>query len=113
VNGQTTNTNEEEWLMFSRYLTITAFVVALGLLSGCQGSYHKETKLERNWGKSFEATKNQILNPGAGENLEPVEGLNGQSAERAGIKYRKGFEAQTGKSSYTINLGGVEKIGSK
>ena len=98
--------------MFSRYLTIMIFVIAVMLLFACQSSYHRETQLEQNWGKSFEAAKtNQILNPAAGENLDPVEGLNGQCAEGATVKHRKGFEGQKGNSSYTINLGGVEKIG--
>lgn len=98
--------------MFARYFTITTFFVALSLCLGCQGNYHKQTKLERNWGKSFESTKtNQILNPDAGKSLDPVEGFDGQSAERVVIKYRKGFEDTRGKSSYTINLGGIEKIG--
>ena len=61
---------------------------------------------------SFESAKtNQILNPDAGKSPDPVEGFDGQSAERVVIKYRKGFEDTRGKSSYTINLGGIEKIG--
>lgn len=39
--------------------------------------------LEKNWGRSYESARyNQILNPEAGKNLDPVEGLEGPAAER-------------------------------
>ena len=43
---------------------------------------HEETAIDLNWGRSYETAKyKQILNPDAGQNLDPVEGLDGTAAE--------------------------------
>ena len=48
-----------------------------------------------NWGKSFESAKNnQILNPDAGKNLDPVVGIDGQAAAYNADKYKKSFEKE-------------------
>ncbi len=48
--------------------------------------------LEGDYGKSYNMAKyNQILNPGASKNLEPVAGLNGKAAEAAMKKYTDSF----------------------
>jgi hypothetical protein len=52
---------------------------------GCaqQTAAKKQSRLDQNWGRSYEtALYNQILNPEAGKNIEPVEGLEGPAAER-------------------------------
>ena len=52
-----------------------------------------ESRLEKNWGRSFEAAKyNQTLNPEAEKNLAPVEDLEGPNAERIMESYKKGDE---------------------
>ncbi len=49
--------------------------------------------LTKDFGKSFkEARDNQILNPEASENLEPVEGLDGNAGVNAMGRYHKFFE---------------------
>ena len=49
--------------------------------------------LDQNWGKSYETAKyNQILNPEASKNLDPVLGLDGQAAESNVEKYRDSFK---------------------
>jgi hypothetical protein len=49
--------------------------------------------LEMNWGKSIESAKNnQILNPDAGKNIDPVVGLDGEIAGHGVNKYKKSFE---------------------
>lgn len=53
------------------------------------------------------ALSNQILNPDAEENLEPVSGLDGAAASTIMDQYRKGFEKPAATSLYTINLGDV------
>ena len=64
--------------MLSRPSIIIAFSITLLLFAGCTHS-----TLEENWGSSYEAAKvNQIANPEASENLDPVDGLDGQLAEQ-------------------------------
>ena len=76
--------------MLTRCLTLIGLIAALLIFSGCA---KKETKVERNWGSSFESAKQgQILNPEAGKNLEPVVGLDGQAAVIVIEKYRQGFK---------------------
>jgi len=101
--------------MSYRTLVLIAMIAALLLTSGCCGNSHRlefqcETMLDQNWGKSVEAAKSsQILNPQAGENLDPVVGLDGQAAERNLEQYRQDSEEQA-PQSYTINL---ETVGTR
>ena len=77
-------------------------IVLLAMFSvslwGCAGNVPEAQRvnyLDMNFGKSFESAKNnQILNPDAGKNLEPVVGLNGVEAEYGVDKYKKSFEKQ-------------------
>jgi hypothetical protein len=48
--------------------------------------------LDENWGRSLEEAKtNQILNLEAQKNLDPVVGLDGQTAEKVMKAYRESF----------------------
>ena len=77
-------------------------IVVLAMFSvslwGCAGNVPEAQRtdyLNMNYGKSFKSAKNnQILNPDAGNNLEPVVGLNGEAAENGVDKYKKSFEKQ-------------------
>jgi len=77
-------------------------IVVLAMFSvslwGCAGNVPEAQRtdyLNMNYGKSFESAKNnQILNPDAGKNLEPVVGLNGEAAEQGVDKYKKSFEKE-------------------
>jgi hypothetical protein len=88
------------------------WVVILGIFSitlwGCAGNLPQGKRmenLEMNWGKSFEsAKKNQILNPDAGKNLEPVVGLNGEAAEHGVNKYKESFKKETEKQDIRVPL---------
>ena len=96
--------------MGTRCLIVIGLIAALSVFSGCGGT----TKLDRNWGKSFESAKsNQILNPEAGQNLDPVVGLDGQAAEGGLGTYRKGFERKGSEETYNLNLGSIGSIGKK
>jgi hypothetical protein len=69
---------------------------------GCS-QIQKETLSDKNWGRSYEAAKyNQILNPDATENLNPVDGLDGQAANSNVEKYRESFKRK--KSQETVNI---------
>jgi hypothetical protein len=71
------------------------FIVVM--LVGCGPS---PITLTPKWGESFTMAKQgQILNPEAGENLAPVEGLDGQAAQATVEAYRKSFEPDPDKSS--------------
>ena len=88
--------------MLIRYFTLIGLTAALLIFSGCAS---RETMLNRNWGSSFESAKsNQILDPEAGKNLDPVVGLDGQAAGISMEKYRQGFKKEeSGGLSLTIN----------
>ena len=51
----------------------------------------KDSELDRNWGRSYEAARyNQIQNPQAENNLSPVTGLEGQVGEQIMKNHVKG-----------------------
>jgi hypothetical protein len=80
-----------ENLMSVKCLTLTVLLIVLTTFSAC-GQSLSQSNLKNNWGASYHAAKNsQILNPGASENLEPVEGLDGQAALINTKEYREGF----------------------
>jgi hypothetical protein len=93
--------------MGARCLIVIVLIAAMSIFSGCGA-----TKLDKNWGKSFESAKSdQILNPEAGQNLDPVVGLDGQAAESSVVTYRKGFSPKKGKQTINLNLGSIGSIG--
>ena len=88
---------------------VTAFCVTLLLITGCT-----QSTLNTNWGTSFEEIRdNQIANPGASENLDPVVDLDGQMAERVMESYRQGSAGQKKSATYNLRLGGIDGIGAK
>ena len=67
---------------------ITAITTVV-VLASCQVRPWKETTLDKNWGRSFEAARyNQILNPDAAGNGNPVVGIDGEIAAKSIQKYR-------------------------
>lgn len=96
--------------MGTRCLIVIGLIATLSLFSGCGA-----TKLDKNWGKSFESAKSsQTLNPEAGKNVEPVVGLDGQAAESGLGTYRKGFERKgSEKKVYNLNVGSIGSTSSK
>ena len=89
--------------MLYRTACMTVAMIMIAGLSGC------ESLLQENWGRSYEtALHQQILNPQAEQNLAPVEGLDGPSAERNMEQYQKG-EKQDKKSSSSIGVLTVQK----
>ena len=85
----------KEDAMRSIVMLICAFVASLFLFTGCQTEIFTpvESKLEKNWGRAFEAAKhNQTLNPEAQKKEGPVEGLDGEAARINMDEYRNSFE---------------------
>ena len=94
--------------MWARYLILISSIALLQMSMGCAGT----TELERNWGRSFESAKSsQILNLDAQKNLEPVAGLDGQTAQIVVETYRGSFAPAEGEEAYTVNLGSIGSIG--
>lgn len=79
-------------------------LAGIALLAGCADS--RVTRHEADFGTSQKlAIYNQILNPAAEENLDPVEGLDGQAAAETIDKYRDSFGSTKQPTNYTINIG--------
>ena len=77
---------------------------------GCAGGKieARETSLDKNWGRSYETAKfNQIVNPDADKNLDPVVGLDAAAAESNMKKYRESFEKATERPVYNISIGSL------
>ena len=75
---------------------------------GCAGGKIEATEgsLDKNWGRSYETAKfNQIVNPEAEKNLDPVVGLDADAAEKNMTKYRESFEKETERPVYNIDIG--------
>jgi len=64
-------------------------------ISGCAGTtpYSEDSLTNRNWGRPYEtAIYNQMLNPDAAKNLDPVLGLDGSAAQNNVEKYKESFK---------------------
>ena len=92
--------------MLTRCLLLVGLIAALAMLPSCGGKsayIQQETMLDKNWGRSYESAKyNQMLNPDAGKNPDPVAGMDGQAAERSIEKYRKGEGKKKDSNEYGI-----------
>jgi len=74
---------------------LAIFSVSLWNCAGNVPEAQRIDYLNMNYGNSFEsATNNQILNPDAGKNLDPVVGLDGQAAGYTVDRYKKSFEKE-------------------
>jgi hypothetical protein len=84
--------------MIKKTIAFTMACAMLALFAGCSssGPVYEETLLDKNWGRSVETAKyNQILNPDAGKNLAPVEGLDGIAADNSVQKYENSFKKES------------------
>jgi hypothetical protein len=89
---------------------IITILCLLTLCAGCTAPSLFEmpgpTRVEMDYGTSFKLSKfNQILNPEAEKNLEPVTGMDGQAAKATLEKYRKDFEKPPAPPTYTLSFG--------
>lgn len=92
-----------------RYLALIGLTIVLSTSSVCAETfvewYQRTYQRETHFGVSHEAAKSgQILNPEAGENLDPVYGLDGEAAETTTEKYRKSFGEAREEPVYPINI---------
>ncbi len=85
---------------------IIALMGLVGIVIAFSGCSEASSRLEANYGESVRQAKtSQILNPDAGKNLEPCEGLDGQAAAIVMDEYRKGFRKEEKKKSIISILG--------
>jgi hypothetical protein len=96
---------DKEIAMLKTSIIAAVLIGLISALAGCNGAYmyQEETALDRNWGRSYETAKyNQMLNTDAGQNLDPVEGLDGVPAGYSVEKYQDTFKED--QSQETINI---------
>ena len=79
-------------------ISIGVLMVLFFFLSGCAGNLQESPRsyyLQDNFGRSLETVKyRQTLNPEAGLTAEPMEELEGRSADMAVDKYRQSYERE-------------------
>lgn len=74
------------------------------IMGGCA-----PTTLGENWGTAYQAMRaNQVLNPAAGEQLDPVVGQDGRVGATAMEAYRKGFEKPDAGLDRSVVTSGVQ-----
>ncbi len=78
-------------------------IIAGAVLAGCSSM---TGRVAMDYGTSYQLAKhNQILNPDAEKNLEPVYGFEGAAAQATLEKYEKSFEKENVAPVYSINVG--------
>jgi hypothetical protein len=85
--------------------------LGLALIAGCGHLYtDKQAPVHRNWGAAFHASRlTQVLDPTAGQKLEPLTGMDGQACTLALEAYHATFTKETReKSPVTININGLQ-----
>ncbi len=81
--------------MLKSYFLVIGIITGLLFVSSCSETtqLQSESLLDRNWGRSYEtAIYNQVGNPDADKNLDPVIGLDGTAAEYNVDKHRESFK---------------------
>ena len=88
-----------------RSMIVTLAVVSVGLVVGACAP----TTISPNWGTAYQHMRaKQVLNPEAGEQLDPVEGQDGKASATAMETYRKGFEKPDAEFSRSVVATGVQ-----
>ena len=88
-----------------RTVSVTVAFVGIGLLFGACAP----TTLSPNWGRAYQEMRaNQVLDPTAGEQLDPVEGQEGRVNATAMEAYRKGFERPDAEFARSAVTSGVQ-----
>ena len=81
--------------MFKRHFLIIGIFSGMLFIASCAGTtpYSEDSLTNRNWGISKEtAIYNQMLNPDAAQNLDPVSGLDGSASTNNVEKYKNSFK---------------------
>ena len=91
---------------YMKHMMFIGMIAAFSLTIGCAW---QESRVAMDYGTSYQLQiYNQTLNPEAAKNQAPVTGMNGQAAQNATEKYRKGFEKESQTStSYQFSIGSM------
>ncbi len=88
--------------MKKTFFVLINLLVIVMLLGGCTVF---ESRLEKDYGNSHRlAIVNQTLNPEAEKNLEPVYGIDGNTADIIVESFQKGFEERSRKASFPLDV---------
>ena len=87
-----------------RFLFLPCAMLVLATTSGCAGT----PRLDRDFGRSVTALRTQqVFNPQAALNRDPVAGMDGKAANAAYESYQKSFTAPVPPTAaFTIGVGG-------
>ena len=88
-----------------KIMNLAVAVVSIGLMFGACS----RATISPNWGVSYQDMRaHQVLDPTAGEKLDPVEGQDGKVNATAMEAYRKGFEKPDAEFSRSAVTSGVQ-----
>ncbi len=88
--------------MRNPFFVLLNLLVIVMLLGGCTVS---ESRLEKDYGNSHRlAIVNQTLNPEAEKNLEPVDGIDGNTANIIVESFQKGFEERSREPKFPLDV---------
>jgi hypothetical protein len=80
-------------------------LIVVALLGGCATTTPEV--LDSKFGDAVNMAKaQQTLHPEASQNTQPVEGIDGKSADALINRYHKGFEAPPAPNIFSIGVGG-------
>lgn len=94
-------------MMRKKHIPLPALLLALAV-AGCT---NPPTLTDEFRGTSYAlALNSQILDPEAGKDLRPVEGVDGETGKRIVERYHKGFEQEPAKTeNYSVVFEGMTK----
>ncbi len=88
--------------MKKTFFVLINLLVIVMLLGGCTVF---ESRLEKDYGNSHRlAIVNQTLNPEAEKNLEPVYGIDGNTADIIVESFQKGFEERSREPRFPLDV---------
>lgn len=91
-----------------RFIFLFGLIAIFSICIGCAGP----SRLEMDYGTSYKLAKfNQVLNPEAEKNLEPVTGFDGGAAKATMDRYQKNFEKPTPPPTYVLSVGSIGTMG--
>ncbi len=96
-------------------IRLTGIAVMLTMLlcvSAVSAFDSDDSKISRNWGKSFQAQKKaQIVDPDAGAVTGPIEGLEGKAAAKTMDAYHDSFSQEKARQGYSLDNVGIIRGG--
>ena len=91
--------------MIRKPFLLIGVVTLFTIMAGCAKPL---SRVETDYGHSSHLAKtNQILDPGASKNLEPVTGMDSEAAQAVTERYQKDFEKPSPTVPYTLTIGTI------